>query len=209
MTLQVERPDQASSPAPPLPPRHRRGSTIALVAGLAVAVAAVSFAAMTSSGHEPRSPHPAVVLGTSRAPLPVHRVISRGTVHAVTPGQRLVPVLGQPGRQVLVRARPAVDLHVRYVHVRPVAGNWQLEMVATEGSEFTMAATRGRSYEALVDGRGLPLFFVSGNADGANFGIGGGVSLTESQAVAIASSLTTRVTVAHCTPAAIADNMCA
>jgi hypothetical protein len=209
MTLQVERPGQAPGRDPALLGGHSRRQTIALVAALVVTMAGATLAAVEWTGHPSPSRHRAVVLGAAREPLAVHRVITRAPASAAADGQRLVPLLTQPGRQVLVESHPAVSLHVRYAHVRPVGGNWQVEMVAAEGTEFTMDAARGRSYDVVIHGRALTLFFVSGNPDGATFAIGGGASLTESEAVALAKSLTTQVSVARCTAAAIAANMCA
>ena len=75
-------------------------------------------------------------------------------------GQQLVPELGHPGHSALLSAKPVIDLHVRYARVRPVAGHWQLELIAPEGARFNSQNTQGKFYDVVIDGKALSLFFV-------------------------------------------------
>jgi len=138
-----------------------------------------------------------VVLGQSLTPLPVYRAYrfgaDVGTIHA-TRDQRTFTYAGQAGRVTLTQRRPTIGLHVRYAHVRTVAGRWQIELTATEGHAFRQ--DNGEFYAAVIDGKAFTLFFVYGSDDGTNFAIGAGPNgISRTEAIGIARSLTTNVTV--------------
>ena len=185
--------------------RWSRRAVATVAAGAVLAAVGVVLAVAGGQSEAPRPPKP--VLGQAREPLAIHRVVSRDPSRRIRPGEMRVPRLGVTGSTSIVRSHTAVTLHVQYAHVRPVVGHWQVAFIAPEAKTFTMDSRHGH-YEAVVDGEGMTLFFVGGSADGTNFGVGGGTTLTKDEAVALARSLTTSVTVAQCTPEAIAANTC-
>jgi hypothetical protein len=200
VTIQIRLPSEA----PPAEEEHRpRRRVLTAAVALALGAAGVVVGVTTSGGDAPVGP-PRPVLGEARAALAVYRLL--GPSDANRPGQRTVPELGRPGHEVRLAATPTTRLQVRYARVRPVAGHWQIELIAPEGADFNRHAVGGGSYDVVVDGGALRLFF----SDDTNFAIGAGAGWTSPDAaVALARSLTTSVTVAHCSPTAIAANECA
>lgn len=207
MTIQLDRqaPDGASCAGRASGRRRLAGSA---VAAAVLATSGIGAAVLFSGGDTSvRQPQP--VLGRSLQPLAVHRVVPRNPRHAGA-GDRLVPDIGRPGRTVRLRATPTIRLHVRYARVRPVAGHWLIEFTAPVGGGFDLASTTGKLYDVLIAGGATPLLFVEGSSDGTDFSIGAGPTfMTRAEALALARSLTTSVTVARCSPSAVEANECA
>jgi hypothetical protein len=138
-----------------------------------------------------------VILGQALHPLTVYRTEVTGQQASQahpSASQQVLPLFGAPGRVTLASREPSLSLHVRYAHVRPVLGGWQIEFTASEGSTFNSASTQGQFYAVEVDGQALVLFFSLGSDDGTQFAIGGGPNgLSRDQAIALAKSLTTAV----------------
>jgi hypothetical protein len=207
MTIHAER--QADSLPTPSGDRPRRRVVAAVTAGavLAAATVAVALGLHVDRGQGAAPQPPKALLGKALEPLAIHKVVPGEPTRPLRPGEMRMPRLGVPGATSILLSRRTVTLHVQYAHVRPVGGHWQVEFVAPEATTFNIDSRHGH-YEAVVDGKGLILFFVGGSADGTNFGFGGGTTLTKAKAVALAKSLTTSVTVAQCTQAAITANNC-
>lgn len=207
MTTQTEQPSQSIA----VVSARRRWSwrVIAALVAIVLAGTGITVGVVATHGQKKDLEPPKAVMGQSLHPLAVYqRVSGTPSAHANT-GQMTVPGMGQPGRSMVLRSQPAATLHVQYAHVRPVVGRWEIEFIAPEGESFNLQATSGKSFDVLVDGKALTLFFVEGSFDGTNFAIGAGANgLSSHQAVAIARSLTTSVTVAHCTQSAINANEC-
>jgi hypothetical protein len=207
MTTQVERPVQSIA----ADSTRSRWSWLALAAAACIVLAGtgVAVGVVAAHGHKANLQPPKAVLGRSLHQLAVYqRVTGTQPAHAKA-GQMTVPGLGQPGHSTALRSMPVTNLHVQYAHVRPVVGHWEIEFIAPEGGPFNLRSTSGKSFDVLVDGKALSLFFVEGSSDGTNFAIGGGANwLTAAPAVAVARSLTTSVTVAHCSQSAIDANEC-
>jgi hypothetical protein len=180
------------------------------VLALAVAVSAVAVGVVAGHGrHDPVRP-PKAVLGHSLLPLAVYRVAVGADPAHLHQGQRLVPDMGRAGHSTVVQRSPVTALHVTYARVRPVRGHWQIEFLAPEGATFNAQSTQGAFYDVVINGKALTLFFLVGSADGTDFGIGAGADrLTEERAVAVARTLTSSVSVAHCSQSAIDANECA
>lgn len=174
---------------------------------LAATAALVGFVASRSHNEAVRPPK--AVLGESLLPLAVYRVALGANPDKIRKGEKVVPELGRAGHSTVLQSSPVTTLHVRYAHVRPVLGHWQIELIAPEGATFNAHSTQGRFFDVLIDGKALTLFFLEGGSDGTNFGIGAGANwLDQGQAVAVARTLTTSVTVAQCSQAEIASNEC-
>jgi hypothetical protein len=198
-TSQAERPqvdatDVSQSASP------RRGSRgVAALVAIVVLVASGATAGIVLSRHHAPAAHQAVVLGHALQPLPIYRRIQIGGNGATaTPRTRSWPFseIAGPGHTAVTPAKPLLSLHVQYADVRLVLHSWNIELVAPEGRTFNIAVAHGRSFVAVVDGRALEMLFVQGSDDGTNFAIGAGPNvLTRDQAITIAQSLTTRVTV--------------
>lgn len=191
-------------------PAGRRRVWVLATGALVLALAGTGLAVGISATREHAGALrlPKAVLGEPLRPLMVYQ---RLTVEPTRPGSGAVaiPTMGQPGRTLLLQKRPAAQLHVRYAHVRPVVGHWQIEFVAAEPAELARQSEQGKSFDAVVDGHALSLFTVEGSSDGTNFAIGAGANwLSPSEAAGLARSLTSSVTVARCSQAAIATNEC-
>jgi hypothetical protein len=207
MTTQAERPVQSIA----VDSRRRPWSwrALAVAACIVLAGTGVAVGVIAAHGQKANLQPPKAVLGQSIQPLAVYeRVTGTQPAHAKA-GQMTVPGLGRPGHSTALLTRPVTNLHVQYAHVRPVVGHWQIQFIAPEGGPFNLRSTSGTSFDVLVDGKALTLFFVEGSSDGSNFAIGAEANwLSSAQAVAVARSLTTSVTVAHCSQSAIDANEC-
>ena len=189
---------------------RRRWSLSAVAASAAIVLtgAGVALGLVLTHGQHSNLMPPKAVLGQSLRPLAIYQRLpvapQPGGAHA---GEMTVPTLGQQGSTDVLRTVPVTNLHVQYAHVRPVLGHWQIEFIAPKGE---LATTPGKSFDVLVHGKALTLFTVQGSFDGTNYAIGAGANwLTSAPAIAVARALTTSVTVAHCSQAAIAANECA
>ena len=189
---------------------RRRWSVPVMAASAAVVLAGagVTLGVLLTHGQQSSLMPPKAVLGESLRPLAVYQrlPIAAQPGHRAKAGDMTRSKLGQPGHFDVLRAAPVTSLHVQYAHVRPVDGHWQIEFIAPDG----LTPTPGKGFDVLVHGQALTLFTVKGSFDGTNYAIGPQANwLTAAQAVAVAKSLTTSVTVAHCSQAAIAANECA
>jgi hypothetical protein len=207
MTIQAERPADSLPMRSAGRPRRRVVAAVTAGVVLAAATVAVALGLHVGRGQGAAPQPPKAVLGQALEPLAIYKVVPRESTRPLRPGEMRVPRLGVPGATSILRSHRTVALHVQYAHVRPVGGHWQVEFIAPEATTFNLDSKHGH-YQAVVDGKGLILFFIGGSADGTNFGFGGGTTLTKAKAVALAKSLTTSVTVAQCTQAAIAASIC-
>ena len=176
MTMQV---DQSVAATPGTTPRRWSRAVVAVVAASLLAATGVAIGLEVSGGPTAATEPPKPVLGDAREPLAVYMVVSRLATQRVGTGEMRVQGLGKPGYTTILRSAPAVTLHVQYAHVRPVVGHWQISFIAPEGDTFNLDSTQGHSYEAVIGGKSTFLFFVRGSADGTNFSIGGGATLTD------------------------------
>ena len=185
---------------------RRRWSLPAVAASAAVVLAGAGVAlglALTHGQHSSLMP-PKAVLGQSLRPLAVYQWLPTAPTAGRAPaGEMTVPRLGQPGKADVLRTVPVGNLHVQYARVRPVLGHWQIMFVASG------LRPAGKHLDVLLGGKALTLFPVTGSFDGTNFAIGVQANwLTSAPAVAVAKSLTTSVTVAHCSQSDIDANEC-
>jgi hypothetical protein len=178
-----------------------------MVASIALAGAGVALGLVLTHGQHASLMPPKAVLGQSLQPLAVYqRLPVAQRPGRARPGEMTVAKLGQPGTTDVLRTAPVASLHVQYAHVRPIGGHWQIEFIAPDPG---LRPTAGKAFDVLLDGKAITLFPLEGSFDGTNFSIGAQANwLTSTKAVAVAKSLTTSVTVAHCSASDIDANEC-
>lgn len=207
MTLQAEWPTGKVAASPT--PRTWSPAALAAVLSIVLLAAGVLVGVVASKSHNLATRPPKAVLGQPLLPLAVYGVVLGADPTKVHKDEKAVPEMGRLGHSTVLKATPVIDLHVRYAHVRPVRGHWQIEFLAPEAATFNVHTTQGKFFDVLIGGKALTLFFVVGSSDGTNFGIGAGANwLSQEQATAVARTLTSSVSVAHCSNSAIDANEC-
>jgi hypothetical protein len=187
--------------------RRRKIAAAVALSAVAVAGAVAGIVAATGGGTPvTRAPRPA--LGQSLKPLPVYQR-PRRLARTPRPDERAVPVLSGSGSvTTVVRKQPVITLHVDYARVIPYDGGWRITFDAQESDAFNERATFPDTFVVLVDGKATNLLFDA--HDGVNYEIGGkGEFPTLPEALAVAKSLTSSVTIARCTQDQIEQYKCA
>lgn len=182
------------------------------VAVVAAAVAVLAAAGLTigvlTSGGTPFEKAPKPVLGQSLHPLKVFAVADRvTTLHPeARPGERVFPATTGI-HPLIVNNKLVITLHVDYVRVIPSQDGWRMVLSAPEGAFFNGETMGTHRYVTLVEGKPiflLPLFELNGPpitaADETQFVLGGWRQWSsQDDALRVARSLTTSVTIAQCT----------
>jgi hypothetical protein len=185
----------------------RRTTAIALAAIALVAGGTVAGVVATSGGTPfERAPKP--VLGRSLRPLEVYERAPIGTT-TVGRGQRAVPIQGGLPQTppIIVERRPVIALSVDYARVLPSADGWRISFAAPESDVFNQHSGYGHAFVLLIGGKATYVEFWP--YWGVNYLIGVRDEWPRlADALALARSWTTSVTVARCTQAQITKYRC-
>jgi hypothetical protein len=186
-----------------------RGARVAWAAIVLIAAVAVIGFGVTSRRHVDRVTAPKPVLGSALTPISLHVIVYGRSIHP-GPGEIAVPESDRPGHLAILQRATVSQLDVEYARVRPEGGqHWFLTVVAREpggAAAFSTTAVLG----GVVDGREYRAGVLGGTLDATNFEIfsNSAYGMTEREAVALARTVTTSVTVADCSTSEIASNGC-
>jgi hypothetical protein len=184
-----------------------------------LAAVGVTVGVVGSAGGTPYDKPPKLVLGRSVHPLVIFERANRmiATPHpTLGPHERELPPISGIN-PIVINRKPVISLHVDYARVIPsFGGSWRMNLAAREGTFFNGTTMRGHAYVAVIAGQAyqlFPLFVMNGppvtEADEVQFAFGRPTQWpTEADALKMARSLTTSVTVASCTTAQVEKYRC-